>query len=37
MRMRWISNMLPEEKRLYFGAAMVGLITIATFIGVSFM
>jgi hypothetical protein len=35
--MKWFSNMLPEEKRLYSGVAVVVLLTVAAFIGASYM
>ena len=35
--MRWFSNMLPEEKRLYFGVAVMILLTVGAFIGAAFM
>ena len=37
MRLRWFSNMLPEEKRLYSGVAVMVLLTVGAFIGASYM
>jgi len=35
--MRWFTNMLPEEKRLYIGATIVLVFVIAAFIATSQM
>jgi hypothetical protein len=35
--MRWFTNMLPEEKRLYIGVTIVFVLVIAAFIATSQM